>query len=329
MKRLLYIVTAVLCIACQSEPDVEMTLHECGPMPMIRVAATCFVVDGKAYLFGGRDERDSLTNDLWRYTPETDSWEDLGATPLMPRVNATACVAGEKVFIGLGFGGTISDYFDKSTYLRDWWEYTPCSNTWRQVASYPNINTDGATSFVGDGELYVGYGFGDRYVRDMFRYSIAADRWDSIDVNVSFHGYPKRSFGGTGCTCQGRHFMGTGFYRFSLDWWAELVDGTHWEKRSAVPGLTRTLAASTATDQAIYVCGGMHYGGVNTTGKVLQDVRRYDPQTDEWHYVAVLPEGVFNHCCFAIGKRVYIAGGETDKTPNWPKTDKMYYIIEN
>lgn len=325
MKRLSYIWLCLLFVACTQSPDLEMRLHECAPMPMLRASATCFVAGDYAYLFAGRDERDTLMNDLWRYSPATDSWENLGATPLAPRVNAAACVVGNKVYIGLGFNG---GYFDKTSYFRDWWEFTPETQTWKALTPYPNANTDRCTAFAGDGELLVGYGFSDKYVRDMFRYSIATDRWDSIDVNVSYHGYPKRSFGGTGCTCQGRHFMGTGFYRFSLDWWAELVDGTHWEERSAVPGRARTLAASAATDRHIYLCGGMHYGGVNTTGEVLQDVRRYDPQMDEWHYVAVLPQGVFNHFCFAVGKRVYIGAGETDESPDWPKTDKLYYIEE-
>ena len=92
-----------------------------------------------------------------------------------------------------------------------------------------------------------------------------------------------------------------------------------------MPGKTRTLAASAATENFIYVCGGFHYGGVNTTGEVLQDIRRYDPLTDSWQYVAVLPEGVMNHVCFTLGKRVYIGLGETGE---WKVTDKIYWFEE-
>ena len=109
------------------------------------------------------------------------------------------------------------------------------------------------------------------------------------------------------------------------DFEAELADGTHWEKRSPVPGKARTLAATAATDNYIYLAAGIHYGGVNTTGDVLRDVRRYDPLTDRWQYVAVLPQGLLNHVCFAIGKNVYIGLGETE---NWNVTDKLYRIEE-
>jgi len=307
-RGFLYIVLPLLIIGCNATPDLEVMLHECAPMPSPRASATTFVVNGEAYIFAGRDSMRTIYNDLWRYNPETDSWTSLGETPLSPRVNATACTKGDKVYIGLGFNG---NFFIKDSYLRDWWCYDPGTNEWTRLADYPNANTDCATAFVSANELYVGYGYSAGYVRDMFRYSISTDTWDSIDVHVSYHGYPTRSFGGTGCTCQNRHFMGSGYYGASLDWWAEFVDGTHWEKRTAIPGKTRTLAASAATDNYVYVTGGMHYGGVNTTGDVLRDIRRYDPNHDSWTFVTVLPKGIYNHCCFTIGKRVFVGMGET------------------
>lgn len=321
-KLLVSVFLVALVTACSQEPEIGVTLHRCAPMPYPRACATSFTVGDKAYLFAGRDSTGTPLNDLWLYDAGTDTWTSLGATPLSTRVNATACVYNNKVYIGLGFNG---QYSKDSSYLRDWWEYEPATATWNQLADYPNHYTDDATAFVGNGELYVGYGFCWNYRRDMFRYDIASDRWDSIDVQVAFHGYPTRSFGGTGCTCQHRHFMGTGYYKHSLNWWAELVDGTHWEERAAVPGKTRTLAASAATDDYIYLSGGMHYGGVNTTGEVLRDIRRYDPQADRWQLVTMLPEGLINHTCFTLGKRVYIGLGETE---DWTIHKQLYYFEE-
>lgn len=316
-------VLALLLIGCSPyRPEVELPIQEAASMPGGgRASATCFVVNDRAYVFAGRDSAGTYHNDLWRYTPATDQWENLGSTPLVPRVNATACVDGDIVYLGLGYNG--GHHGQDTSYLQDWWAYTPSTDSWQQLQDYPNAYTDAATSFVGQGELYVGFGFCWNYRRDMFRYTITDNRWDSIDVGVSFSGYPTRSFGGTGCTCAGRHFMGTGYHRFSLDWWAELVDGTHWEARAAVPGRTRTTAASGASADAIYLCGGFHYGGVTTTGEVLQDMLRYNPQEDRWHYIAVMPKRLMNHICFAIGDRVYFGLGEDDE---WRLNDKLYYL---
>ena len=306
---------------CAHHPDISLSVHECTAMPQCRACATCFVIDDQAYVFAGRDSDGIHHNDLWRYSPATDSWEEIGVTPLSPRVNATACVQGKDVYIGLGFYGR---HGVDSSYLRDWWKYTPATDTWLRLSDYPNPYTDAATAFADNTELYVGYGFYWNYRRDMFRYTIAEDRWDSIDVGVSFDGFPTRSFGGTGCTCSGRHFMGTGYRRTSLNWWAELVDGTHWERRADVPGQKRTLAAAAATDNFIYLCGGLHYGGVNTTGEVLQDIRRYDPKADRWQWVGVMNEPLYNHICFAINGKVYWGLGEDAKG----QVKNLLYCIE-
>jgi len=292
---------------CSEQPQTELTLHAGAPIPSGRACATAFVADGEAYVFAGRDSLQQALNDLWRYSPETNSWTSMGETPLAPRVNATACTLDGKVYVGMGFNG---GYQNTDSYMRDWWEYTPATDTWRRLADYPNSCTDRAVCFTAQGAIYAGYGFYEKYTRDMFRYDVAADRWDSIDVHAGMFDFPPRSFGGTGCTCRERHFMGSGYYRHSLNWWGELVDGTHWEEQTPVPGKTRTLASCTATADYIYLSGGLHYGGVNTTGDVLQDIRRYDPQTDTWLLAAILPQGIYNHCSFTIGNKVFIGPGE-------------------
>ena len=315
--------TTLLLTACGQTPEVTLSVHECAPMPgKGRVSATCFVVGQQAYVFAGRDDAGTYKNDLWRYTPATDQWENLGSTPLSVRVNPTACVQDGKVYIGLGFHGR---HKQDTSYLCDWWQYTPETSQWKRLTDYPNLYTDCATAFTDDEALYVGYGFRWNYRRDMFRYTIAADRWDSIDVGVGFHGYPTRSFGGTGCTCNGRHFMGTGFYQNSLNWWAEFMPEGRWVKRSAVPGQTRTIAASAASKQYIYLCGGVHYGGVNTTGETLQDVLRYDPQQDKWQWIAVMPQRLMNHICFVIDGKVYFGLGEDE---NMKANNRLYCIEE-
>ena len=319
----MYIGMVVLAASCSQEPDFDVVLHECAAMPSPRASSACFVFDHHAYVFAGRDSSGVYQNDLWRYTPANDTWERLGSTPLSPRVNPTACVQGDKVYMGLGFSG--ASIYDSACYLTDFWEYTPATQEWKRLSNYPNHYTDDATAFADDGELYIGYGFFLNYRRDMFRYSVETNRWDSIDVGAGAFDFPTRSFGGTGCTCQGRHFMGTGYRGHSLDWWGELVDGTHWEKRATIPGKTRSTAASAASNKYIYVSGGFHYGGVNTTGEVLKDIRRYDPQTDTWQYLAILPEALFNHVSFAIGNRVYIGLGETEE---WHVNNKLYYFEE-
>ena len=69
----------------------------------------------------------------------------------------------------------------------------------------------------------------------------------------------------------------------------------------------------------------MHYGGVTTDGEVLQDIRRYEPNTDTWQWVGIMPQRLFNHICFAIQGKVYFGLGEDE---NWHVNNKLYSIEE-
>lgn len=322
------ILSVVMCllVACEvSQPDVQYAVTLCAPMPVARASATSFVVGGDAYVFGGRDSAGVYLNDLWRYDCEEDRWSLVGAPPLKGRVNATACVYDDVAYIGLGFCG---DYSVESNYLVDWWSYDPVANQWQQLSDYPAGTTDRAISMVGDGELYVGYGFSRTYERDMYRYDIVTDTWSLIDVHLDRmpFTFPIRSFGGVGATCQGRHFAGTGFRKYSLNWWGEFLPEGSWRKCKDVPGSKRTLAACAATEDYVYVIGGMHMGGVNTTGRILADVQQYNPLMDTWLHVCDLPiEGRINHLAFGVGSRVFVGLGEDGA---WQVYGDLYCIHE-
>lgn len=335
MTIVLCILLIVLLAGC-SVPEQPKQMTPCSAMPSVRACATCFVYGGQAYVFGGRgvdaEGKYIYLNDLLRYDHATDTWTSLGETPLQARVNATACVANGAVYLGMGYAG--DGYYQDSAYLRDWYRYEPETGAFTVLAPYPNGETDKVISWAfdenGETTIYAGYGFRSNYTRDIFRYDIDADRWDSIDTQVSYMGYPSRCFGGTGVVWNNRLFGGTGYRRFSLNWWAELVpEGSgkaHWRSCSAVPSPERTLSACAATDDAIYLAGGLHYGGLNTTGKVLQDVLCYHPDADSWTRVATLPEPLCNHVMFRIGNDVYIGSGETWRNDNLILTSKFYRL---
>ena len=300
-------------IACEaSKPDVQYSISTCAPITVPRAAAVSFVVGEYAYVFGGRDAEGNYLNDLWRYDIANDAWTSMRETPLRSRVNATACVHNGIVYIGLGFNG---QYSNSTGYLSDWWSYNASTDTWQQLSDFPANTTARAISLVGDGELYVGYGFCWTYERDMYRYNIAEDMWSFIDVHLDRKAFtfPTRSFGGVGTTCQNRYFAGTGFRAYSLNWWGEFLPEGAWVKRKNVPGYKRTTAACAATKDFVYVIGGMHFGGVNTDGKVLSDIQQYNPSTDTWQYVGNLPDGGrMNHIAFSVGNRVYVGLGENE-----------------
>jgi N-acetylneuraminic acid mutarotase len=99
----------------------------------------------------------------------------------------------------------------------------------------------------------------------------------------------------------------------------------YWVKRASVPGKSRTTAASAASSNYVYISGGMHYGGLNTHGSVLQDILRYNPNDDNWQYIAIMPKKLMNHNCFTINDTVYFGLGENEELEI---NDQLYYFAE-
>jgi len=310
MKQYLYIALCLLLAACSKQPEIALTVSRCAPMPDGGRASACAcVLDGKAYIFAGRDTAGTYRNDLWQYDSQTDTWNNLGATPLIARVNATMVAAGGKIYAGLGYSKQKA-YNDKG-YQRDWWEYTPATGEWKQLAQYPTANTVAATSYVADGAIYTLFGFGYGYTKDVYRYDIAADTWTNIEITQ-----PRAwlNFGGRGAMCNGRLYFGLGYRMDNLTQWYEVDLPTDtWQQRCSLPGKGRELAACAADNDHVYVFGGRHFAGEMTGGEIFDTYLRYAPEKDSWEWCGQMPCGrAENQVAFCINGKVYFGLGEDE-----------------
>ena len=175
--------------SCRPTEQIELVTRSCAPMPKGRASACCCTLDGKAYVFGGRDAAGQYCNDLWAYDPIGDTWTALGSAPLLPRVNATMAAVGGQLYVGLGYA---ADHAYRDTaYLRDWWTYSPATGNWTRCNDYPTANTVAVSSYTVDGYIYALYGFGYGYTKDIFRYDINADTWTQVE-RVSDRAWPHR-----------------------------------------------------------------------------------------------------------------------------------------
>ncbi|MBQ9705680.1 MAG: hypothetical protein IJV55_05800 [Paludibacteraceae bacterium] len=318
MKRIaLHIIPcliALLLTACHSEPaELGLSVSRCADLPVPLTAAASFSIGGKAYIACGRSDKNDYTNRLYAYDPQADSWTDLGSTPLSPRVRARAAVADERVYIGLGFCGRV---LIDTAYLADWWCWNPADGIWLQRADYPSTRTVGPVVSADGQTVYAAYGGQRNYERWVFRYDISSDSWtrlyDGLDRMAS---YPPRAHSVAGCTCGGRLFVGTGYFRDSETFWAEAEttgDSTLvWHRRAAVPG-KRHNAAALSDGRYIYLAGGRCFGGTVTVGGMYDDVLRYDPDTDTWVRLCRLPDGGRENLSLWLIDGILYAGGGSD-----------------
>ena len=308
-SKWLYILLAVIFhTACQN--DVELTsvcTTECSKIPVAVASASWFEYDSVAYIFGGRTNSGLHTNNLWKYTPSTDNWTLIDNTPLKARVSSSACVVGDLVYIGLGFAGPV--HHDAS-YLHDFWSYNPRTKEWKRLADFPANTTVKNCLFGTDDAIYAAYGFYRQFTQDVYRYDILKNQWTKLECTAS-RTVP-RAMDVVGATCQGRHFLGTGFNHNSLRFWAEWdPEQQHWTTREKILGSGRNATACCATNEYVYLVGGRHYGDTLTTGFFYSSIQRYSPSKDEWEYVGSMPYEAENMVAINIKGQIFIGLGET------------------
>lgn len=114
-----------------------------------RSGAVGFAVNGKGYVGTGIDNNLNRLSDFYAYTPGTSitdsgSWVRVTDFPGTARQDATAFAIGNNGYVGTGYDGN---------YLKDFWQYTPSSDTWTQIA-FPGNKRREATAFVIGAKAY-------------------------------------------------------------------------------------------------------------------------------------------------------------------------------
>lgn len=321
--KILFLLSILFFWACESTVVLPVAVSECSNLPEGRAAAASFVCAGKAYIFGGRTDGGKYLNTLCRFNPENNMWDELGTTPLKPRVNAVACVVRDTVYIGLGFSG--EKVYTDSCYLRDFWQYVPSSNQWTRLPDYISNETNGCVCFCDSSHIYTGFGYAGLHSRKMFSYSISDSVW--TEQELSRLNIPTAVFAPVCATTSGRHFMGTGFTTESTSQWFEYKpQQKRFVRLSSLPDKGRDSATATANEEYVYVFGGQRFGGTLTTLRFYDEIMRYSVATGGWSVCSFLPcGGVIEPIAFTIGNKVYVGGGEKrDGT----LVDKLYRIEE-
>ena len=323
-RYIVFLIAAVLLAGCQREPEVQLNVRECAPLPAGgRASASVCVLNGKAYVFAGRDKNGKYLNDLWQYDPKTDTWTDLGTTPMKPRVNATMAAYDGKIYAGLGYAGY--GVYRDSSYLQDWWEYTPASAEWRLLTNYPNTNTIACVAFAMKDVIYVLYGFGHKQTSQVCIYSPAQDAWQVLPDNIN---RPRVRFGERAALHNGLLYFGTGYTTDGSmrDWYAADIVKDSWSSRESIPGKGREFTSCASTKNFIYLFGGRHFAGEMTGGEVFDSYMRYSPEKDQWKWCGTMPCGrAENMVAFSIDGKVYFGLGENE---NGKALNTLYCIEE-
>lgn len=125
-----------------------------------RTAAISFTVGNKAYFGIGwaGDHSGNSLSDVWEYDPLKNSWQQKNDFP-GPRLSTIGGFAIANQNKGYVSGSPVTSekpYFKGAPF----WEYTPESDSWRQVKPFPSIDHIGNATFTIQGKIYVAGGWG-------------------------------------------------------------------------------------------------------------------------------------------------------------------------
>ena len=270
-----------------------------------RASATSFTYLDKAYVCMGRSGwKVDFLKDLWEYDSQTDQWTRKADFPGAARVKAIGGVIGDKAYVGLG---AIAPY--TGPIYNDLWEYDLKNNTWKEVASFPGKASNDLFCAVIDDCIYTTEGYtSTQYKPDTYKYNPKTNEWTQLkDCPV------KRS--GTAGFAIGKNlYVGTGYdIEKYKDFYCYHTETDTWSRVADLPKV-RVLSKGISINGQGYIMLGRYWNGSLNGGKLLSDVVKYDPLTNQWSNCGEFPGGARqNVVAFTLNGKGYVVGGEDDK----------------
>lgn len=261
-----------------------------------RATSVGFSIDSVAYVGLGYNFNQSpiQQNDLWKYSPITDSWTQVASLPSSGLSAASAFSIGSKGYVAGGMNSS-------SVTVNNLWEYDALLNTWTQKTSCPGAGRHYAVAFSIGTKGYFGTGDdGSANLSDFWEYDPQTDSWlQRLDVpglarsSAIGFGIGNKGYVGSGY-CSGPTFD---FYQFD-------PQSNTWTPKASMGNLGISDATCFVIGGEGYVCTG--YVNSNTSDQLLE----YDTLTDTWTTLTNCTGGARSNACgFAVANKGYVSCG--------------------
>lgn len=274
---MLYLLLIFILPACSSDDDdlVGNWIRRSDFEGPARGDASCFVINRKAYVFGGYEGKKRL-GDIWEYDFDQGYWTQKAVFPGTARSSGFAFASETKGYVGTGYDG------DK--YYNDFWEFDPTGNVWTQKADFKGSARYGATAFYINGVGYAGTGYDGNYLMDFYKYNPLTDTWET---SISIQG-TKRSFA-TNFIINNKVYVAGGLNNgdYVKDFWMFDPDSQSWVEKAQIADKTdydfdddyTTIARLNTVSLVI---DGLGYLATGETGSLNSKTWEYNPDTDRW-----------------------------------------------
>lgn len=300
---------------------VSLTFAQTKNLPDLYASA--LTNDGsKIYLLGGMTDNaygsllktnlSSLVNDLWKYTPGENSWEDeTPSNDTKPEGRYYSSIGSNQSSNSIYlFGG-----YDDNKLLTDIWIFNLASKKWDKVNQPTTLSERGKYGVVHtNNSFYVigGATTSDQPIKDNWQYNLTTNTWtkkkdvpfSDTHINGATNVNPSKTF----------VFKKQGTDKFYI--YNEQTDTWREQTTTGTIPVERYNGICVSNGNMVYVGGGYTY----TEGK-LKDFYELDTESWVWKKLSDLPKELDGPASTAMLNMVYVYGG-IDKENK--KTDKLY-----
>jgi hypothetical protein len=197
-----------------------------APLPeRTNLYASSFLIGDKIFLVSGVDASYNFVQTVWEYNISNDSWMQKSDFPGDGRMHSVSFVINGKAYVGSGFGGAESYeegdlvFHWPESPLKDFWEYTPESDTWKRVGDLPGPGRGAAFGFSVQGNGYIGCGSPGLYedfLTDFWRFDPLNNNWQKLKdfpggARYGASGFANNTHGAVGFGFVGRNILEPAF----------------------------------------------------------------------------------------------------------------------
>ena len=255
-----------------------------------------FSANGYGYVISG-----SYTNDVWKYDPLEDSWEQLEDYSNLDRGFGIGAMDGDIGYFGFGLtqGGPITGM------AKDLWKFDGQTETFEQLSDCPCLERAHPALVYYSGKLYMGLGGNNGNLGDWWEYDIESDTWTEKATFIGANRHHPYQF-----VIDDYIYVGSGhfsdWYRYdpALDEWTQIADH---------PSYIRVAGIQFSYNGKGYTLSGVaDYNGYDHWPMPTGEFWEYDPVEDTWTELPPHPgESRWAPAYFIIDGWVYMVAGET------------------
>ncbi len=243
-----------------------------------RQYASGFSHNNFGYLFGGIGPGAMYFQDLMRFDPSTNSWQQMTLMPSLGRRGSSCFVINNEAFI---MGGNNPSQANSN----EVWKYNITNDSWQQMNNFPfpGIWRAGGCSVNGMGYVFGGIDSTTQYSNRLYSYDSVNDAWTLINT------FPNNGRAYTQLVPMGNNIMFFGGYEngniYKDDLWMYDLTNNTFIPYNPIPSLARRGYVSCVWNNTIYISTGLNSIPARTgeTWKVnnIVGLENLEPETFE------------------------------------------------